>query len=303
MANKVVIVGTGNVGMSYAYALLNQRTHVDEIVLVDISVDKAEGEAIDLRDGLGFSPGNLKIRAGGYGDTSDADLVVITAGAKQAEGETRMDLLRKNAGIFRDMVGEIVRNGFDGIFLVVSNPMDVMTYLTWVYSGFDQSRVIGSGTVLDSSRLMYAVGHALSVDPKNVHGYMLGEHGDSEFAAWSLAEVGLSSVAEYLDTGQRAEIENRVRNEAYNIIDKKGATYYGIGMCLAYITEAIFSNRRAILPVSNWDPYAEVYYGYPAVVGRSGVIRRVGIGLSSEEQRELEHSIGVIRAAIAEIGA
>jgi L-lactate dehydrogenase len=298
--NKIVLVGTGQVGMSYAYALLNQQTHADELVLVDINVDKTEGEAIDLRDGLGFSPGNLKIRAGVYADCNDADLVVITAGARQAEGETRMDLLRKNAGIFKPMIEEIVASGFAGIFLVVSNPMDVMTYLTWKYSGFAKERVIGSGTVLDSSRLRYAVGHTLGLNPKSVHAYMLGEHGDSEFVAWSSAKVGLTDADELLTDEQMTEIEQRVPNEAYEIIAKKGATYYGIGTCLAYITETIFANSKTILPVSNWDPFAGVYYGYPAIVGREGIVRRVGVELSDREQGQLDASIDVLKKAVEE---
>lgn len=300
-SKKVAIVGTGNVGMSYAYALLNQKTHTDEMVLIDLDSEKTEGEAIDLRNGLGFTPGNLRIRSGTYKDTKDADLVVITAGAKQAPGETRMHLLRKNAEIIKPMVTEIVRCGFKGIFLVVTNPMDVMTYLTWKYSGFPQERVIGSGTVLDSSRLMYEVGHLLDINPKSVDGFMLGEHGDSEFAAWSSADVGLSEVTEILDADQRAEIEARVRNEAERIISKKGATYYGIGACLAKITEVIFSNAKTVLPVSNWDPYAGVYYGYPCVLGRTGVTQRLGVKLNEEEQRNLDKSIAVLKKAIAEV--
>lgn len=298
---KVVIVGTGNVGMAYAYALLNQKTGTDEMVLVDINTDKTEGEATDLRDGLGFTPGNLKMRAGTYADCGDADIVAITAGARQAEGETRVDLLRKNAAIFEPMIAEIVKSGFKGIFLVVSNPMDVLTYLVWKYSGFPQERVIGSGTLLDSSRLRYAVGHLLDVNPKSVHGYVLGEHGDSEFVAWDSMAVGLKPVKSEFDAGQREEIEERVRDTAYRIIEKKGYTCWGIGACLAYITEVIFTNAKTVIPVSNWDPYANVYYGYPCVVGRKGVMQRMEVKLSADEQKKLDASIAVLKEAITSI--
>ena len=179
MANKVMIVGTGNVGMSYGYALVHQRTNVNELILVDINTEDAEGEAIDLRDTLAVSPSYLKIRSGSYADAGDCDLIVITAGVPQKPGETRMDLLKKNAAIFKDMIGQIMASGFNGIFLIVSNPMDVLTYLTWRYSGLPAERVIGSGTVLDSSRLRFRLSQRLHVHPKNIHAYQVGEHGDT----------------------------------------------------------------------------------------------------------------------------
>jgi L-lactate dehydrogenase len=300
MSNKVAIIGTGQVGMSFAYALLNQKTQVDELYLIDLDKYSVEGQAIDLRSGFGFSPDNLRIRAGDYKDCADADLVVITAGARQAPGETRLDLVSKNAKIFKGIVGEVMAGGFDGIFLVVSNPMDVMTYLTWKFSGLPHSKVIGSGTVLDSSRLKYRIGHALKVDAKSVHAYVIGEHGDSEFVPWSRADVGLESVSTFLDADKMEAIEDETRNEAYEIIKRKGATYYGIGICLAYIAEAILSNQGAVLPISNYDPFAKVYYGYPAIVGREGVRRRISLDLMAGEQRKLERSIGVIKDAIDE---
>jgi L-lactate dehydrogenase len=300
MSKRVVIIGTGAVGMSFAYAMLNRRTVVDELYLVDLDKQKTEGEAIDLRDGLGFAPGNMRIRAGGYEDCQTADIVVITAGARQAEGETRMDLIRKNAGIFKGIVEEVMKSGFDGIFLVVSNPMDVMTHLTWKYSGLPHARVIGSGTVLDSSRLMYKVGHKLKVDPRSVHAYMLGEHGDSEFAAWKEADVGLERLG--LSEEEMMRLEDEVRNEAYEIIKRKGATYYGIGVCLTHIVESILTNSGAVLPVSNWDPFAKTYFGWPAVVGREGIRRRIGLELTAPEQRKLEKSIGVIKEAVNGLG-
>jgi L-lactate dehydrogenase len=298
MANKVVIVGTGNVGMSYAFALLNQRTHADALYLIDINRADADGEVLDLRNCLGFSPSNLKIRSGRYSDCKDADLIVITAGARQEIGETRMDLIQKNAKIFRDMIGEIMSSGFNGIFLVVSNPVDIMTYLTYKYSGLPRAKVIGSGTTLDTSRLMYHVGHELKIDPKSVHAFVIGEHGDSELVAWNEGDIGLESLHSFLSEEQMARIEEKVKNEAYEIIKRKGSTHYGIGMALARITNAILSNENAVLPVSNYDPFSKTFFGYPAVVGRSGIKRRVALELVLSEQRKLEKSIEVLRSAI-----
>ena len=296
-----MVVGTGNVGMSYAYALVHQRTAVNELVLVDINTDDAEGEAIDLRDALTVSPSYLKITDGSYADAGDCDLIVITAGAPQKPGESRMDLLKKNAAIFKDMIAQIMAAGFNGIFLVASNPMDVMTYLTWRYSGLPHEHVIGSGTVLDSSRLRYRVSQKLHINPKNVHAYQVGEHGDSEFALWSCANAGGQPLSDLISDRELSEIEDYARKEAYTIIEKKGATYYGIGSCLASITNCILHDERRVLPVSNYDEFSGTYNGFPAVLGSDGVIRRIGLRLSDGEQGKLQYSIQVLKDAIAEL--
>ena len=241
MANKVMIIGTGNVGASIAYAMINQRTAVNELVLVDINADDAEGEAMDLRDALAVSPSYLKIKSGTYKDAKGCDIIVITAGANQKPGETRLDLLKKNAGIFKPMVKEIMQNGFRGIFLVVSNPMDVLTYLTWKYSGLPSDHIIGSGTVLDSARLRLKVSEKLNIHPKSVHAYQVGEHGDSEFALWSTANVCGQPISTMLSAPTLDALEDYARNEAYEIIAKKGATHYGIGVCTTYIINAILN--------------------------------------------------------------
>lgn len=300
MANKVMIVGTGNVGMSYGYALVHQRTNVNELVLVDINTDDAEGEAIDLRDTLAVSPSYLKIRSGSYADAGDCDLIVITAGVPQKPGETRMDLLKKNASIFKDMIGQIMAAGFNGIFIVVSNPMDVLTYLTWRYSVLPAERVIGSGTVLDSSRLRFRLSQRLHVHPKNVHAYQVGEHGDTEFALWSTAFVGTQPITELLKKEELDEIEDYARKEAYTIIEKKGATYYGIGSCVAMITNCILNDENRILPISNYDEMSNTYNGYPAVLGRNGVVRRIALNLSEEEQEKFNNSTKTLQDAIKE---
>ena len=298
MANKVMIVGTGNVGMSYGYALVHQRTNVNELILVDINTEDAEGEAIDLRDTLAVSPSYLKIRSGSYADAGDCDLIVITAGVPQKPGETRMDLLKKNAAIFKDMIGQIMAAGFDGIFLVVSNPMDVLTYLTWRYSGLPAERVIGSGTVLDSARLRFRLSQRLHVHPKNVHAYQVSEHGDTEFAIWHSANVGCQPIMDLIPKEELQQIEDYARKEAYTIIEKKGATYYGIGSCMASITNCILNDEMRILPVSSYDEMSGTYFGYPAVVGRAGVVRRIGLDLSPEEQEKLNVSIAALKSAI-----
>ncbi|MBR5419003.1 L-lactate dehydrogenase [Candidatus Saccharibacteria bacterium] len=298
MSNKVMVVGTGNVGMSYAFALLHQRTNVNELILVDINTEDAEGEAIDMSDALAVSPSYLKIRAGSYADAGDCDLVVITAGVPQKPGETRMDLLKKNAAIFKDMIGQIMDSGFDGIFLVVSNPMDVLTYLTWRYSGLPPERVIGSGTVLDSARLRHRISERLHVHPKSVHAYQVGEHGDTEFALWSCANVGGQPVMDLIAENDRRDIEDYARKEAYSIIEKKGATYYGIGSCMASITNCILNDENRILPISNYDELSDTYNGYPAVLGRNGVVRRLGLQITPDEQVKFNSSIRALRNAI-----
>lgn len=302
MTNKVMVVGTGNVGMSYAFSLVHQRTAVNELVLVDINTADAEGEAIDLRDALTVSPSYLKIRDGSYADAGDCDLIVLTAGVPQKPGETRLELLKKNAEIFKDMIGQIMATGFDGLFLVASNPMDVLTYLVWRYSGLPAAHVIGSGTVLDSSRLRYRLSQRLHLNPKNIHAYQVGEHGDSEFALWSCANVGGQPMTDLLDNKALAEIEDYARKEAYTIIEKKGATYYGIGSCLASITNCIFNDERRILPVSSYDALSDTYNGFPAVVGADGVIRRIGLKMSEKEQKKFDKSTKILREAIESIG-
>lgn len=298
MQNKVVVIGTGNVGMSYAYALVNQQAFVNELVLIDKNIADAEGEALDLEDALPFAPASLKIRRGTYKDCKDAALIAITAGANQAPGETRMDLTQKNAAVVKSIVEQVMESGFDGVFLVVTNPVDVMTYLTWQTSKLPKHKVVGSGTVLDTARLRYALGQKLKTNPKNIHAYVVGEHGDSEFVAWSSANYSLQKVTEVLGRDDQVKIESDIKNTAYKIIDKKGATHYGIGMCMAYITKAILGDENAILPVSNFNDHAGIFIGMPAKVGRTGVKERLPIELSRGEQKQFSASIDVIKKAV-----
>lgn len=301
MKNKVVLIGCGNVGMSYVYALLNQRTNVNELVLIDINKERIEGEAMDLNHCLAFAPSKIDIKAGDYADCKDATLVVIAAGANQAPGETRMDLINKNSKIFKSIVTSVVENGFKGIFLVATNPLDVMTYLTWKYSGFDSSRVMGTGTSLDTARLRYLVGDKLGLNPKNVHAYVIGEHGDSEFVPWSNANIGLQNIDSFIEKSELSDIELDVKNAAYEIINRKGATYYGIGMCLVMITNAILSDENRVITVSNYDKENDIYIGTPAIVNKTGIKQRIYIELTEEETRKLQNSVDVIKDAINKI--
>ena len=299
--NKVMIVGTGNVGASIAYAIVNQRTAVNEIILTDIIAKDAEGEAMDLRDALSVSPSYVKIKNGTYKDAKDCDVVVITAGANQKPGESRMDLLKKNANILKGMVEQIMDSGFNGIFLVVTNPMDILTYYTMKFSGLPAEKVIGSGTVLDSARLRTRIAGYLNVNPKSVHAHQIGEHGDTELTLWSLADVGGQKITDLLDKKTRTGISDFVKNEAYDIIEKKGATYYGIASCVVQILNCILNDEMRVLAVSSYDHFSGTSFGFPSVVGRQGVVRRLDLKLSEHEGVELQKSINTLKKAIKSV--
>ena len=302
MKNKVVIIGCGNVGMSYAYALLNQRTYVNELVLIDLDMDRVVGEVMDLNHCLAFSPSKLSIKAGDYSDCKNASIVMIAAGANQAPGETRMDLINKNSVIFKDIVDKVMDSGFDGIFLIATNPLDVMTYITWKYSKISSSRVIGSGTSLDTARLKYMIGEKLGINPKNVHAYVIGEHGDSEFVPWSNANISLQNISDYLTDDEMNDIYVNVRDAAYDIIKRKGSTHYGIGTCLVGITNAILGDENSIICISCFDDENGVFVGCPAVLNRNGVKEKIYLRLNKSEEEKLANSIDVIKNAISKIG-
>jgi len=299
--NKIVIIGCGNVGMSYAYALVNSKTNFDSLVLIDVNKAKAEGEAMDLNHTLPYAPNRLKIQAGEYKDCSDASIVCIAAGANQNPGETRMDLINKNSVIFKDIVTKVVESGFNGIFLIATNPLDVMTYLTWKYSGFDHSKVIGSGTSLDTARLRYLIGNRLDIDPKNVHAYVIGEHGDSEFVPWSNANIGLQNITNFIPKEELDDICHEVRKSAYEIINRKGNTSYGIGMSLVRITNAILDDENSIIAVSSYDKTNNLFVGGPTIINRNGVKERIYFNLNEDETNHLQRSIDIIKDAIKSI--
>ena len=301
MNNKVVIIGCGNVGMSYAYSLLNQKTNVQELVLIDINAKKTEGEAMDLNHCIPFGPSKMTIKAGTYKDCEDAQIVCIAAGANQNPGETRMDLIHKNSAIFKSIVTEVMKNKFNGIFLVATNPLDVMTYLTWKYSGLDTNKVIGSGTSLDTARLRYMIGEKLDINSKNIHAYVIGEHGDSEFVPWSCATVGPEDIKSFLTDEELNEIYIDVRDAAYDIIDRKGATCYGIGMCLTRITNAILNNENSIITVCAYDQQNDIYIGQPAIINKDGIKNISKLSLTDKENELFEKSINTIKEAINNI--
>lgn len=301
MHNKVVVIGCGNVGMSYVYALLNQRSKVNEVALIDLDTKRVEGEVMDLNHCLAFAPDKMNIHIGTYEDCCDAKIVVIAAGATQKVGETRMDLIYKNSKIFKDIIGKVVEAGFHGIFLVATNPLDVMTYLTYKYSGFSTHKVIGTGTSLDTARLRYLIGEKLGIGPKNIHAYVMGEHGDSEFVPWTNATVGLQNINKFLSDDEMMQISEEVKNAGYEIIERKGATYYGIGMCLVSITNAILGDLNSIITVSTYDKDNDVYVGLPTILDKNGAKGRVFVDLTEEEEGKLQHSIDVIKEAIKKV--
>ena len=277
---KVVLVGTGFVGMSMAYALENQGG-VNELVLIDVLKDKAEGEAMDLCHGIAMSPGRMVIKSGNYDECKDANIVVITAGlAQKPGGQTRLELAQTNAGIMKDITEKVVASGFKGIFIIATNPVDLMTYVVQKVSGFPHEKVIGSGTVLDTSRLRYLIGDRLDVSPKNVHAYIMGEHGDSSFVAWSHSYVGCKPLKDILsEIGESDtildDIYTEVQQAAYEIINKKKATYYGIGLGLAKLVKVILNNGNEILTVSTYIDgnynHSGMYIGVPAILSENGV--------------------------------
>ncbi len=301
MNKKVIIIGCGNVGMSYAYALLNQRTSVNELVLIDLNERKVEGEVMDLNHCLAFSPSKINIRVGKYEDCRDAKIVMIAAGANQEKGETRLDLINKNSVIFKQIVSSVIKSGFKGIFLVATNPVDIMTYITWKISGFDHSRVIGTGTSLDTARLRYLIGDKIGINPKNIHAYVIGEHGDSEFVPWSNANVGLQNIKTFLNNDELDKIYNDVRNAAYEIIDRKGSTCYGIGTCLVKITNAILDDENTVITISSYDEVNDIFMGLPSIINNNGVKGRIYVELNDDETLRLENSVLIIKDAIKKI--
>ncbi|MEH6938635.1 L-lactate dehydrogenase [Bacillus sp. JJ664] len=308
--NRVALIGTGAVGASYAFGMLNAGL-AEELVMIDLNKDKAEGDAMDLSHCLPFVSSRTKIWAGDYNDCKDANLVVITAGAAQKPGETRLDLVSKNCMIFKGIIGAIMEAGFDGIFLIATNPVDILTYVTWKFSGLPKERVIGSGTSLDTARFRYLLGDYFNVDARNIHGYIIGEHGDSELPVWSQTTVGTQPIQRVLKKNPKYsmreldEIFLNTRDAAYHIIKRKGATYYGIGMGLVRLTKAILKNENSIITVSAYleGQYGEndLYIGVPAVINRSGIREIVELDLNDLEARQFKNSVEILRISMESI--
>lgn len=306
---KVAMIGCGFVGSASVYSLM-QSGLFSEIVLIDANMEKAEGEALDISHGLPFAK-PMSIYAGDYDDIEDAAIIIISAGAAQKPGETRLDLVKKNVGIFKTIIPEIAKRDCQGILLIVANPVDVLTYAALKMSHFPANRVIGSGTVLDSARFKYLLGEHLQVDSRSIHAFIIGEHGDSEIATWSSANVSgipihkICEMRGFIDHDYETNrIADEVKNSAYEIIEKKGATYYGIGMAVRRICEAIIRDEESVLPVSSLMTgqfgIEGVCLSMPAIVGANGVDTLLPIPLDEKEQAALKDSAETLRKVIEE---
>ncbi|SEM77554.1 L-lactate dehydrogenase [Ligilactobacillus sp. WC1T17] len=303
---KVMLVGDGAVGSSYAYAMALQGI-AEEFGIIDVVKERTEGDALDLLDATGYTYPK-KIYSAEYSDCKDADLVVITAGAPQKPGETRLDLVNKNLRILSTIVKPVVDSGFQGIFLVAANPVDILTYATWKFSGFPKERVLGSGTSLDTARLRVALADLTGIkDPRSMHAYIMGEHGDSEFAAYSSASIGSMPFLDWAEKNnvskdQLDKIEDDVRNKAYEIINKKGATFYGVAAALTRISKAILRDEDTVLPVSAYmeGQYGinDVYIGTPAVVNADGINQVIEVPLNEEESAKMTASAKTLKQVL-----
>ncbi|SFB21616.1 L-lactate dehydrogenase [Cohnella sp. OV330] len=300
--SRIVIVGAGAVGSTTAYTLM-LRNRVDELVLIDANHKKAVGDALDMNHGMPFLGGG-DLWAGSYEDCKDADIIVITAGAAQREGESRVDLLKRNAVIIDSIVEQVLKYNTTGILLIASNPVDIMSYITWKKSGWPVERIIGSGTLLDSARFRYLIGEKLKIDPRSVHGHIVGEHGDSELPLWSLANVAGAELS--LSDADKEEVFANTRDAAYQIISAKGATYYAIALALDRICTAILRDEGAVLNVStllhDYHGVSDVFLGVPCVVDRQGVREIIDIKISDFERELLHRSADKLRNLIASIG-
>ena len=303
---KVVLVGAGFVGMSMAYSLLNQGG-VEELVLIDVNKDKTIGEEMDLSDGLPYAPHKMKIKAGDYSECKDANIVVITAGLAQKPGQTRLELAVVNAKIMKEITQNVMANGFSGVFIVASNPVDLMSYVVAEVSGMPKSKVIGSGTVLDTARLRYLIAEYLQVSSKNVHAYILGEHGDSSLVPWDHCYVGCKKMIDIMKDNNHPmedlkKIHDGVWQAAYKIIEKKKATYYGIGMALNRLVHAVLNDENAILTVSTYqnNEYGQegMYIGVPAIINKDGVKEILELKLNDEDQAKFNYSCEIMKENI-----
>lgn len=311
---KISIIGCGNVGIRYAYALMI-KSFARKIVLVDLNKEKAEGEAMDLSHGAPYvSP--VEVMAGDYDEIADSDIVVITAGIKQKEGETRLDLADANVKLMKTITPKIMDISPDSIILVATNPVDVLSYAVHQFSGKSFTKVIGSGTVLDTARFRTQIGKHCEIDARNVHAYILGEHGDTEFPVWSKAMIGGMMINNYCNICDKRSVCQRekelesifvqVRDSAYQIIDRKGETSYGIGLALTRITQAILNNENSILPVSTrvegYYGVNDVYLGLPSIVDKNGIKQQIKLELSSQEQKALKKSGDKLKNVLKEVG-
>ena len=306
---KVILVGTGFVGMSMAYSMLN-RGGISELILIDIDKDKTVGEEMDLSHGLPYAPQKMIIKSGDYSQCKDAQVVVITAGIAQKSGQKRLELAEVKEKIVKSITKEIMASGFNGIIIVASNPVDLMTYVVAETSGLPKNQVIGSGTVLDTARLRYLVGDYLKVSSKNIHAYIMGEHGDSSFVPWEHCYVGCKKIIDVMKDNHHPmekldKIHEDVVNAAYEIIEKKKATYYGIGMALNRLVRAVINDENSILTVSTYlnNQYGQddIYIGVPAIINKNGVRELLELELNEKEQAKLDNSCKLMKEMRKEV--
>lgn len=308
---KVVLVGTGFVGMSMAYALECQGG-INELVLIDVLKEKAEGEAMDLQHASSFAPNRIMVRTGDYSDCKDADVVVVTAGMPQKPGQSRLELLKVNVEVAKDIATNIMKSGFDGVIVIATNPVDLIAYTIQKVTGLPKGRVIGSGTILDTARLKYFIGKEFNVSSRNVNAYVMGEHGDSSVAIWSHCTVGGKPILNVLDDNGKDEsyldkIISDVQQSAYEIIEKKRATYYAIGLGLTTLVKTIINDEHMILPVSTYIDgnygHSGLYIGVPAVVTKDGVVDILNLEISEKEQKEFDNSFNILDNLRKEVDA
>ena len=297
--NKVVVVGTGSVGVSYSLSLINQNTNIDELILIDIDNKKALGNAMDLSHSALFTNSKIKVRAGSYIDCKDAKIVVITAGVRQKSNETRLELLSRNVPIIKSITSKVVASGFKGIFVVATNPVDIMTYIVKRISGFPTSRVIGTGTIIDTARLRFLLSDKINVNPKDIEIYVLGEHGDSLVVPWSSARVGSLDLQDIMLTSDLKQIEKNMKKIGYKLIDLKSESSLAISVCLTSITNAIINDEYKVLSIS--APYDGVYMGMPAVINKNGIKGVMKIKLTNEEAMRLSESKQLLKDIIEDL--
>ncbi len=307
---KIIVIGAGSVGISFAYQALSQGL-CDDLGIIDIDNNKVEGEVLDLNHGLAVVNKPMNIFAGTYSDCKDADIVVITAGRGQKDGETRLDLINSNARIMKNIINNIMSSGFDGIMLVASNPVDILTHLAWKYSGLPKERVFGSGTSLDTARLKYLISDLTKISVKNVHAYILGEHGDSEFPVWSNTQIYGKTLDEFINAHPEYNrnvfdaIFLTVKNAAYDVIKLKGATSLAIGLVLARLCKYILDDENYLVPISALceGEYSlnSIHIGVPAIINRSGIREIVEFNLDGKEQMKLIESANNLKEILNSI--